>query len=405
MTGLLEGVKVVEAALLLTGDYLGMLLADEGADVVKVESPGLGDYIRDHVGEVAPRYSPFHLFVNRNKRSLSLDMKTRQGAEIFARLMADADVFVTGFTGNVPTKLGMGYDQLRAIKPDIVYVQATGFGAEGPYASLPTHGQMMNALVASQAMELGPDGHARQKTPRSRLAEVSDGVVLGPLFAAYAVAGALFRRERTGAGAYFDVSCADAVLAGSWVDSLLKLNEGRYRKHAMPPALEGRPAARYNYYATSDGKFLLFCPEELRFWSSFCNAVGRPELIATHDPELVVDYGDNQDLYDELQRIFLTRTLDEWMELFIANRIPGAPALTVDQVTDDPHVRFRQMIVEEQHPVAGAFRTLASPIRRPGEVFEIRVPAPAVGEHTDAVLSELGFGLDEIAALRADGVV
>ena len=138
MSELLNGVKVVEAAVLLSGDYLGMLLADEGADVTKIETPVTGDWIRDHMGAIAPRYSPYHLFVNRNKRSLSLDLKASASREVVRRLITDADVFVTGFTGSVPAKLGLSFEDLKAIKADIVYVQITGFGAEGPYSSLST---------------------------------------------------------------------------------------------------------------------------------------------------------------------------------------------------------------------------------------------------------------------------
>jgi hypothetical protein len=129
MVGLLDGVKVVEAAVLLTGDYLGMLLADEGADVVKVETPGVGDWIRDHMGEVVPRYSPYHLFVNRNKRSVTLNLKSPEGHAALGRLVSDADAFVTGFTGDVPKRLGIGYDDIRAIKPDII--------VEGPVTDVP----------------------------------------------------------------------------------------------------------------------------------------------------------------------------------------------------------------------------------------------------------------------------
>jgi formyl-CoA transferase len=403
MVGLLEGVKVVEAAVLLTGDYLGMLLADEGADVVKVETPGVGDWIRDHMGEIAPRYSPYHLFVNRNKRSVTLNLKSDAGRAALHRLVSTADVFVTGFTGDVPAKLGASYEDLRAIKPDIIYCQATGFGADGPYASLPTHGEMQQALVASPPRETGPDGHPRVVADHHD-PDAPQGVVIGPLFGAYAIAAALHRRSRTAEGCYIDVACSDAVLAASYTNALFPLNVGRVKAHAMAPALEGRVAARYTYYETEDQKYLLFCPEELKFWSNFCTAIDRPDLLAKHDPSVTNDFGaDDVELYDELQRIFHTRTLDEWIELFIDYRVPGGPALSFSEVADDPHIRYRGVVHDEQHPVAGAFTTLANPVRIPGRTFEVRVPAPALGEHTDAVLQEIGYSADEIDELRRAG--
>ncbi len=403
--GLLEGVKVVEAAVLLTGDYLGMLLADEGADVVKVETPGVGDWIRDHMGEVVPRYSPYHLFVNRNKRSVTLNLKSPEGHEALCRLVSDADAFVTGFTGEVPKRLGIGYDDIRAIKPNIVYCQATGFGAEGPYASLPTHGEMQQALVASVPRQPGPDGHPRIATDHHD-PDPPQGVVVGPLFGAFAVAAALYRRSRTGMGCYLDVACSDAVLAASYPNALFPLNEGRYKAHAMAPALEGRIAARYAYYETKDEKYLLFCPEELKFWSSFCTAVDRPDLIAKHDPDVTNDFGaDDVELYDELQRIFHARTLSDWMALFIEHRVPGGPALSFAEVGDDPHLQFRGLVLEERHPVAGEFTTLGNPVRIPGRTFGVRVPAASLGQHTDEVLTELGYSASDIDEMRRAGAV
>jgi crotonobetainyl-CoA:carnitine CoA-transferase CaiB-like acyl-CoA transferase len=401
MSGLLEGVKVVEAAVLLTGDYFGMLLADEGAEVVKIESPGLGDYIRDHMGAVAPHYSPFHLFVNRNKKSVTLDMKRPEGKEVFARIAADADVFITGFTADTPARLGMGYEQLRAIKPDIVYAQATGFGARGPYATIPTHGSMMNALVASPQLEM-VDGHVRTAPGGGGGAQ---GVVIGPLFAAYAVAAALYRRERTGEGCYIDVSCADAVLASSWPGFAVSRNREGLEMVAMSPLVYGGVAARYAYYETSDRKYILFCPEEKKFWQRFCELVDSPALVAKHDDSVVTDFGEDPELWDQLQEIFHTRTQTEWIDDFIRLGIPGAPALGPDELADDPHLQARGMLFDEVHPVAGRFHTLANPVLVDGQEFSVRVPSPALGEHTDEVLGSVGYSPEELADLRAAGVI
>ena len=170
---------------------------------------------------------------------------------------------------------------MRAIKPDIVYAQATGFGARGPYATVPTHGSMMNALVAPPRLEM-VDGHVRS-APGSGGGGGAQGVVVGPLFAAYAVAAALYRRERTGEGCYIDLSCADAVLASTWPGAMISRNEEGLEMVAMSPLRSGGIATRYAYYETSDHKYLLFCPEEKKFWQRFCELVDRPDLFAKHD--------------------------------------------------------------------------------------------------------------------------
>jgi crotonobetainyl-CoA:carnitine CoA-transferase CaiB-like acyl-CoA transferase len=400
VSGLLDGVRVVEAAVLLTGDYLGMLLGDEGADVIKMEAPPLGDYIRDHMGAIAPRHSPYHLYVNRNKRSVAVNLKSEGGQDVLRRLIAGADVFITGFTADTPTRLGMGYEQLQAIKPDIVYCQATGFGADGPYASIPTHGGMMNALVAAPPLHMGKDGRVVIGPDQS-----PQGVVVGPLFAAYAVAAALYRRERTGAPSYIDVACSDSVLAATWPTTMLGLNDDRLVRVAMPARQEeGGVQARYTYYETSDGKYVLFCPEEKRFWASFCHAVDRPDLIAKHDDSVVTDFGNDPELLDELQRIFHTRTQHQWVALCRQLHVPGAPALRLHELGDDPHLQARGMVVDAHHPIAGRFRTLGHPIRTGDFAAAGRLPAPTMGQHTNEVLSELGYGPTEISALRAAGV-
>src|SRR5262245_10898609 len=181
MTGLLDGVTVVETGVLMTVDFLGRLLGDEGADVVKVETPQLGDYLRNIMTRFAPDWSTFHMTLNRNKRSLTCDARTPEGREILAKLLAGADIFITGNVGDTNRKLGLDYDAVKAIKPDIVYCQATGFGASGPYAEVPTHGQMMDALGGGAApMKLDDNGFV---VPTGQPVGSSGGVVMGPLYA------------------------------------------------------------------------------------------------------------------------------------------------------------------------------------------------------------------------------
>jgi crotonobetainyl-CoA:carnitine CoA-transferase CaiB-like acyl-CoA transferase len=344
--------------------------------------------------------------VNRNKRSVTLDMRRSEAREVFQRLLADADVFVTGNIADSPRRLGMDYETLRAQKPDLVYCQATGFGAEGPYATIPTHGNMMNALAGGPPLELGPDGRVRA-AGSVRSGGTGQGVVVGPLYAAFGVAAALWRRERTGRGAYLDVSCADAVIAGSWGGgyTLAELNPGKGGALAHERSGDVGTSAKYQFYQTRDGRYVLFCAIEKKFWDNFCRAANREDLFDAHTGH-ATDFGFHDGaLRDELQRVFHTRTLAEWTELFVKFDIAAAPALTPAELAGDPHLRARGILFEEDHPAVGRFTALGNPIRVRGEQFAIRHSAPALGEHTAEVLAEHGYGAAEIARLREQRVI
>jgi formyl-CoA transferase len=401
MSGLLRGTRVIEVGVLMTVDHLGRLLGDEGADVVKVEEPQVGDYLRNIMTRFAPDWSAFHLILNRNKRSVAVDVRTSAGRDVMARLLAGADVLITGNVGATNAKLGLDYDAVRRIKPDIVYCQATGFGATGPYAEVPTHGQMMDDLGGSAPrLEVSADG-TTHVVPGSQSKPL--GVVLGPLYAAFGVAAALARRGISGEGAYLDVSCADAVLAGQCLWALPELNPDKV--DAAGP-LRGRgESAKYQYYETKDQRFLLFCAIEAKFWDHFCRAVDREDLRGEHRRDLVVDFAaGDQELRAELQTIFRSRTLAEWMHTAVEYDIAMGPALDLSEVRDDPQLAARGMIATERHPVVGAFSTLGNPVLVSGEEMDLR-SAPALGEHTDEVLQSLGFRAADIDEWRAAGSV
>ncbi|MEX1008997.1 MAG: CaiB/BaiF CoA-transferase family protein [Acidimicrobiia bacterium] len=402
MTGLLEGVNVVETGVLMTVDFLGRLLGDEGADVVKVETPQLGDYLRNIMMRFAPDWSTFHLTLNRNKRSLTCDARTPEGREVLARLLARADIFITGNIGDTNRKLGLDYDSVRAIRPEIVYCQATGFGASGPYAEVPTHGQMMDALGGGAAqMALDDNGFV---TPIGDAIGGSGGVVIGPLYAAFGVAAGLARARTTGEGCYIDVSCADAVLAAKWLGAIPMLNPEKLDQ-SWGGGGGGGASAKYQHYETSDGKFVLFCAIEPKFWDHWCRAVGREDLLTSHRDDLVVDFGGGEDdLRREIQRVFHTRTQAEWMQVAVDADIAMGPALRFDEIQDDPHLAARDQLVVEHHPLFGEVITLGNPIVVPGKTFSVR-SAPALGQHTDEVLAELGYSEPERDALHGAGAV
>jgi crotonobetainyl-CoA:carnitine CoA-transferase CaiB-like acyl-CoA transferase len=401
MIKLLEGIRVLECAVLFNGDQTGRILADLGADVVKVEAPGVGDYLRDFLGQITPHHSPAHMYVNRSKRSITLDLRSEAGREVFFRLVGEADIFVDGFAGDACDRLGIGYEAQRAVKKDIIYCQCSGFGARGPYAQVPTHGQMMGALGGGVVLRMGEDGLVEE------VGGMGDGTVVGASYAALTAVAALHRRHQTGTGARIDAAGSDAIMATSWFGPTYHWNDERLAdRSSVPRGSGGDRNAKYFFYQTKDEKYLLFCGIEHKFWDHFCRAVGRDDLIDAKDDRAPVDFGRGQTgLAPILQEIFHQRTLAEWMEVAIEADIAMGPANQVGDLLDDPQLASREIIVETVHPHAGEFTTVGWPAPVDGQPFEVTRPAPLLGEHTDEVLAAAGYSDREIAGLRAASVI
>jgi formyl-CoA transferase len=388
MPKLLEGYRVLEASMLLNGATTGMMLADLGAEVIKVESPFLGDYIRfDETAHL-------HRQVNRGKRSLALDLRKPQGHEVFGRLLARADVFITNSVGGANDRLGVGYEQLKALKPDIVYCQNTGFGASGPYATVPTHGLMMDSAGGGLPVKMGEDGFTQSATNPRRvgtLAVGGEGTAAGAIYAAFHIAAALAHRERTGEGCYLDVAAAGAVVASAWSSAVSGLNRPS-RPSAFSDEALNRPVARYQSYQTKDGLFVLFCPEEKKFWHGFCDLVERPDLKEQHRGE---------DLRREVQKIFLTRTRDEWMAKAVELRLPIGPINnSVQEVFNDAQMQARGMFQTKD-----GFTFVGQPVLVDHQAPRGGGAAPELGEQSAEILAELGYGKDEIARLAEQEVI
>ncbi len=407
---LLAGIRVVESASLLNGDTLGMLLGDLGADVIKLESPGRGDYLRDFMGQITPHNSPAHVQVNRNKRSVAINARSESGSQAVWRLLQSADVFVDGNAGGAMDRLGIGYTAQRERNPGIVYAAVSGFGILGPYSTIPTHGMLMTALAGANPVERGADG-LMHPIPPSGLGGAEQGGQATTAAAAHAamnICAALVARSRTGEGCMIDVAGSDAVVAQALTGVTYQLNDSRLTDRSSLPTVDGGvwTGAKYQFYETKDDRVVILAAIEDKFWQSFCKAIDRPDLITDATTNTGgVDFGaDENALREELNTVFRTRTSDEWVELAVAYRFPLGPApSTLLEMAQDRHIRSRSIIVDGEHPDAGPFTYVGSPAMIDGERFTVNRPAPALGQHTREVLAELSYSEEDIDAMIAAG--
>lgn len=405
MFDLLKGVRVLEFGILLNGDHLGMLLSDLGAEVIKVEEPGTGDYLRDMLGQITPHHSPAHLQVNKNKKSVTIDVRTEAGKHAFFELLKTIDIFADGLRGGACEAMGIGYEAQRAVKPDIIYMANTGFGMTGPYARLGAHGYSMLAIVGGLPASRDENGFVDRCESKDLFGGVKGGA--GAPFAVMAGLAALWRRSRTGQGAFIDVAASDANLAASWLATVTNLNYEKLTDlTGMAPRgipNEGWPAGSilYALYETKDERFLMFCAIEPKFWYNFCDAIGRDDIRDTIRTDIPVDYGVERPwMRQVLADIFRSKTAAEWMKLALEKNIPLAVANTLEQTPNDPHNKARGILLEGEHPGAGPFTYLRYPAIIDGDHSGVVIPAPGLGEHTNEVLGALGLTQTEIDAAQ-----
>jgi len=412
MIKLLEGIRVLECAMLPTGDQTSRLLGDLGADVIKIERPGTGDYLRELGDRITDQNSIFHLFCNRNKRSVELNLRSDEGREIFFKLLRTADIFVDGFAGDACDKLGIGYSAQRDVKPDIIYCQANGFGTRGSYSQIPVHGYMMGAVAGQSELQVSDDGVVTEVVnPQGYYFSGSiDGPLSTALYAALTATAALRYRDQTGQGCYIDAAGADAVLANQSLDAVVAWNRDRITDRRNPPppvGLDPRRRPKYTYYQTKDEKVVLLAAIEHKFWDNFCRAIDRADLLEAQNKTFAVDFADGgkADLLDELIPIFRSRSAAEWIDIARMYDIPLCPANSKTDTLTDVHLAAREIVHHSQHPVAGPYTSTGWPAPVAGQPFDTSRPAPALGEHTGEVLAEIGYSGDEVAALHGRGVV
>ncbi|GAA3353408.1 CoA transferase [Saccharopolyspora gregorii] len=396
MTFALENLTVLDLTQVMAGPYCCQLLGDLGADVIKVEPVGGGDATRQATGHRLPRgTSAAFLAVNRNKRSIALDLKTDAGLDTFYRLVRDADVVVESFRPGVATRLGVDYPALRERNERIVHASLSGFGQTGPYAGRPGYDLIAQAMSGIMSVTGEPGGPpTKSGVP---VADLSAG-----LFCAVGILSACLSRAATGRGQAVDTSLYDAALALSiWETSEL------WATGEAPGRLGSahRVNAPYEALPTRDGHVTVGANNE-RLWRRLCTVLDRPELPADERFATNTDRVRHRaELAAELATTLRTRDTEEWTGLLLAAGVPAGPIRDYAQSCADPHTLAREMVVEVDHPDEGPVRALGVPVKLSGTPGRIRRPAPALGEHTDELLRATGRTDEEIRALRAEGAV
>ena len=392
----LAGVRVLDVSQVMAGPFCTMMLADMGADVIKIEPPGGGDQTRSAMGfKLKGDDSLGFLNLNRNKRSLAINLKSEAGLAAFKRLAATADILVENYRPGVAKKLGIGYDDLAPSNPGLVYASISGFGQTGPWAGRPGFDLMAQAMAGVMSIT----GHPGEAPAKAGVPVADIGCAL---FALSAILAAHVGRRNTGQGQYIDASLYEAALAFAIWDVCEYWGTGR-----VPTKLgtANRMSAPYQAVRASDGYFCMGANSQ-RLWERLCALIERPDLAADPRFATIADRLANRaPMIEALEAVFVTRTAEEWVARLLDAGIPAAPIYDYAQALDNEHARARGVVMEIDHPIEGKARSLGFPMKMTGTPQQVRLPPPLLGEHTDAILAKLGFDAAARRAMEAQGAV
>ena len=391
MPGALEGIRVLDLSRLLPGPYASMMLGDLGAEVIKIEETKTGDPTRWTPPFINKQSAAF-VQVNRNKKSLALDLKQPRGREIFLKLAATADVVLEQFRPGVMDRLGIGYKDVAEVNPRIVYCSLTGYGQDGPLRDRVGHD--LNYIALSGILGLTTDEEGRPAIPSVQIADLAGGMM-----ATLSILAALVARDRLGRGQFIDLAMFDVMMsmlpipaASQFAGKSLGVG-GRYGLNGGYPF--------YRVYETRDGKFMTLSALEPKFWESFCRRVGREDLIARQFEE-----GEARDfLLEELRRIFRSRTQAEWVELMGDTEACCEPVLSLSEAFEHPQTQARANVRDFELPSGEKLEQLGFAYRMSGTPLQMKLPPPALGQHTNEILIELGLSEEERERLSAEGTV
>ena len=393
MPGPLDGVRIIDFTTMIAGPYGTMILADQGADVIKVEAPARSDHAR-RAGYGQRHFTAAFVNNNRNKRSISVDAKSPEGRQVVLDLARTADVFVQNYRPGVMARLGLDYDDLKAVKPDLIYVSMSGWGEHGPYAGKPVYDPIIQALSGLASIQAGSD-HDRPRLIRTVLPDKLTGVT-----AAQAVSAALFSRERTGLGQHIRLSMLDSVVAFLWSTDMGS-------QTFVGKEVDVAHAATFIdlIYETASGYISVSVMANDQ-WQGLCHALGHPEWL--DDERFKTPAGRDRHANERLeltQEALLEKTADEWLEVLEAAGVPCAPVLTRAEMVRHAQVDASGIVIETDHPHAGRLRQARNAARFAVTVPEIRHGAPHLGEHTMDILEDLGYEEDRRQALLGNGIV
>jgi formyl-CoA transferase len=393
--GALDGIRVLDLTRALAGPYCTLMLGDHGADIIKVEMPGTGDETRDWAPPSIKGISAYYLSINRNKRSVTIDLKNPDGKRVLERLIEKCDVVVENFSPGTLPRLGFPDERVRAINPRAIVCHISGFGQDGPGRAWPAYDLIVQGMggIMSLTGEPGSD---------PVMVGVPQADMVAGMFAAFAIAAALHARERTGEG-----QVIDATMIGGQV-ALLSRQAARFFADGTVPRPEGNMHASivpYQTFRASDGHINVGVANNALF-ERFCRALELEELLEderfTDNPKRVAH---RREIVPIIERRVKTLTKAEVVRRLREANVPVGPINALDEVFADPVVRHLGLIAEVDHPTAGRVRAPGIPVRLSGTPPSVRRHPPELGEHTDEILRELGYAKEEIAALRRDGAI
>lgn len=388
----LDGIRVLDLSRVLAGPWCSQNLADLGADVIKVERPGTGDdtrawgppYLKDEQGNDTSE-AAYYLSANRNKRSITIDISTPEGAELVRKMAAKCDVLLENFKVGGLKKYGLDYESIKGVNPSLIYCSVTGFGQTGPMAPLPGYDFMIQGMGGLMSITGERDDRPGGGPQKAGVA-VTD--LFTGMYATVAILGALHERNRSGLGQHIDVALLDCHVAMLANQALNYMTSGNIPKRAGNAHQNVVP---YQVFAASDGHLIVAVGNDSQY-RAYCEVLGRPDLgvhpdYATNSQRLI-----NRDaLIAELEEIMKTRTRDEWIESLQKVGVPSGPINNLKQVFEEPQVKAREMWRTLPHPIAGTAPTTASPIRFSDTPVQYRMAPPLLGQHTDEILEELGL--------------
>ena len=395
MNGPLAGFTVLDLTRVLSGPYCTMVLGDLGARIVKVEQPGKGDDTRHWGPPFVGAESAYFLSINRNKESVTLDFKPAEGRQILERLIAKADVLVENFRPGTLDRAGFGWEALRDRFPRLVYASISGYGQTGPRRSEAGY----DAVMQAEGGLMSVTGDADR--PGYRLGVAITDMVSG-LYCAQGITAALLARERSGHGQHVDIGMLDTTAA------LLTYQAANWFTTGETPKRQGNrhaTIAPYETFTTQDGEIVIAVGND-EIWKRFCTAAGLPELADdarfTTNKDRMANY---EAMRPPIDRVFRTATCAEWIERLNAAGVANGEVRDIGQMLNDPQLAARNMIETLLHPTIGATRVIGAPIKLSKDPASVRTPPPVLGQHTDAVLKEIGYDAETIAALRSKRVI